>query len=151
MKRFFFSPFSSFLSSFALLNKGKKIRFLFSLTLLGSYFLGSCFSFPAFAQEAQGIWIGTLKTEKGTCPTERPSTLVIRNDETLFIPGSGSLILKGTFSPDHPHYHAQFIAQGTNHKPFPMVFEGHFDQEKELFKGIYATPSCRANITLDRK
>ncbi|WP_428374356.1 hypothetical protein [Lichenicoccus sp.] len=100
------------------------------------------------AEVLHGSWSGTLRTLQGTCPTLRPSTLVIHAGEVSFAPADGVLVLEGKVKPDGQHLYAQLQLPGVDHKPVPMVFDGH-SQDKTIV-GLYGTPSCRAEVLLLR-
>ncbi|MCQ8277668.1 hypothetical protein NFI95_04295 [Acetobacteraceae bacterium KSS8] len=98
----------------------------------------------------QGEWAGTLRTEKGRCPTERPSRLLVDGKEISFVPGGGVLVLQGTRAPDGKSLHAQLALTDADRKPLPMVFEGAMATDGTSIDGTYGTPACRASIVLHR-
>ena len=95
-----------------------------------------------------GRWTGLLHTLQGTCPDAVPSTLIVGSVHLTFAPADGVLVLHGTRRRDSSRLHAQLLLPGVNHKPVPMVFEGH--PEGRSIIGMYGTPSCRAEIRLTR-
>ena len=102
----------------------------------------------ARADTLRGAWSGTLHTLQGTCPSERPSTLVVHAGEISFAPGDGVLVLEGKVKPDGQHLHAQLRLPGIDHHPVPMVFEGH--AQDKVIVGLFGTPGCRAEVVLLR-
>ncbi len=102
----------------------------------------------ARAAVLHGAWSGTLRTLQGTCPIERPSTLVIHAGQVSFAPADGVLVLQGKVKPDGQHLYAQLKLPGVDHHPVPMVFEGH--AQDKVVVGQYGTPSCRAEVLLLR-
>ncbi len=103
----------------------------------------------AAAPDLIGRWTGTLHTLQGTCPDARPSTLLVEARRLSFAPADGVLVLHGSRREADPgRLHAQLSLPGVNHKPVPMVFEGHPDGSS--IRGLYGTPACRAEIRLER-
>ena len=102
----------------------------------------------AAVPDLRGRWTGSLHTLQGSCPDVRPSTLVIDRDHLSFAPADGVLVLHGRRGGDRARLHAQLSLPGMNHKPVPMVFEGHPDGD--AIAGLYGTPTCRAEIRLQR-
>ena len=100
------------------------------------------------APDLIGRWTGSLHTLQGVCPEQRSSTLVIDRKHLSFAPADGALVLHGRRSADPSHLHAQLSLPGVDHKPVPMVFEGHPDGD--AIAGLYGTPTCRAKIRLER-
>lgn len=106
---------------------------------------------PAFASaqdDPLGDWIGTLVTDKGTCPDQHPSVLQVRSERLFFAPGTGTLVLRGVPDKNHNRFHAQLLLKDMKGRPLPMVFEGH--PEGDTIVGDYGTPNCRAHIVLTR-
>ena len=104
---------------------------------------------PAAASpDLLGRWTGSLHTLQGSCPDLHSSTLVIDRSHVSFTPADGVLVLHGRRGSDPARLHAQLSLPGVNHKPVPMVFEGHPDGD--AIKGLYGTPTCRAEIRLER-
>ncbi|GBQ64408.1 hypothetical protein AA103196_0857 [Ameyamaea chiangmaiensis NBRC 103196] len=99
------------------------------------------------AREPFGDWVGTLKTDAGTCPDQISSTLQVSRTSVVFTPGDSALVLRGAHHPDGS-VHAELVLPDRNHKPLPMVFEGHPDGAS--FAGVFGTPTCRAHVTLTR-
>ncbi|TLU71801.1 hypothetical protein [Lichenicoccus roseus] len=116
--------------------------------LLTVVMLATASSPGALAAPLQGTWSGTLHALQGSCPTERPSSLVVHGGRVSFAPADGVLVLHGRVKPDGEHLHAQLELSGVDHKPVPMVFEGH--RQDEAVVGQYGTPSCRAEVLLLR-
>ena len=102
----------------------------------------------AGAPELGGRWTGTLHTLQGVCPDRNNSTLLIDRTHVSFTPADGVLVLQGRVGRDPAHLHAQLSLPGVDHKPVPMVFEGH--PEGAAIVGLYGTPGCRASIRLER-
>ncbi len=100
------------------------------------------------AADLRGRWTGSLHTLQGNCPDQHGSTLMIDRDHVSFAPADGVLVLQGRRRRDPGHLHAQLDLPGINHKPVPMVFEGHPDGDAII--GLYGTPTCRAEIRLER-
>ncbi|OUI86624.1 hypothetical protein HK11_12670 [Acetobacter sp. DmW_043] len=101
------------------------------------------------ANDPYGDWVGTLVTEKGlNCPTYAQSLMQIEPHRMVFVPATGSLILRGVPNKATQHYHAQLLLEDAAHKPLPIVFEAH--PSGTTFEGVYGTPECRAHITLTR-
>ena len=100
----------------------------------------------AQARDLRGQWTGTLHTLQGTCPDQQNSTLMIDGHHLSFAPADGVLVLHGIRVPGQSRLHAQLALPGVNHKPFPMVFEGH--PQGRAIVGLYGTPTCRAEIRL---
>ena len=100
------------------------------------------------APDLRGRWTGSLHTVQGSCPDHHSSTLMVDRDHVSFAPADGVLVLQGRRSRDPGHLHAQLDLPGINHKPVPMVFEGHPDGD--AITGLYGTPTCRAEIRLER-
>ena len=98
--------------------------------------------------DLRGRWIGTLHTLQGACPDQQSSTLMIDGHHLSFTPADGVLVLNGARVPGQAHLHAQLRLPGADHKPFPMVFEGH--PQGRAILGLYGTPTCRAEIRLHR-
>ena len=112
----------------------------------------SCVLLPTAATAASpdllGRWTGTLHTLQGACPDAAPSTLIVGAAQVSFAPADGVLVLRGARGRDRGKLHAQLSLPGIDHKPVPMVFEGHPDGR--TIAGLYGTPSCRAEIRLKR-
>ncbi len=100
------------------------------------------------APDLIGRWTGTLHTLQGSCPEQRGSTLVIDRERLSFAPADGALVLHGRRGTNPGRLHAQLSLPGVDHKPVPMVFEGHPDGK--AITGVYGTPTCRAEIRLER-
>ena len=102
------------------------------------------------APDPVGEWAGTLHTEQGRCPDAMPSRLLVGSENISFVPGDGTLVLKGVRHPGDPALHAQLMLRDADHKPLPMVFEGAQAADGKTIQGTYGTPSCRASVTLRR-
>ncbi len=100
------------------------------------------------APDLIGRWTGSLHTLQGVCPEQRSSTLVVDRRHLSFAPADGALVLHGRRGTDPARLHAQLSLPGVDHKPVPMVFEGHPDGDAIV--GLYGTPTCRAKIRLTR-
>ncbi|MDI2090731.1 hypothetical protein [Commensalibacter oyaizuii] len=118
----------------------------FGLTLL---FATACSSKLA-EDHPQGLWLGKLEVEQGTCPTDRMAALRIDKKVVLFSPDNGALILRGDFDKkERPrHFVATLHKFDMEHKPYDLVFEGKAQNENII--GTYGTPDCRAHITFYR-
>ena len=126
-----------------------RAHLLVSGLLTGSLLGGA--SSPALASaqdDPLGDWVGTLVTEKGACPDQKPSVLQVRSERLFFAPGTGTLVLRGVPEKDHKRFHAQLLLKDMKDRPLPMVFEGHPDGDTIV--GVYGTPNCRAHIVLTR-
>jgi hypothetical protein len=119
-----------------------------ALLLLGS--LAGCGGGSGTPGDPVGEWLGTLRTEKGTCPDRTPSRLQVEDGKVLFTPADGVLVLQGRRKPDSDRLHAQLQLSDMNHHPLPMVFEGALRPDGTAIDGTYGTPSCRAQVTLVR-
>ncbi|MCH4092397.1 hypothetical protein [Acetobacter sp.] len=118
--------------------------------LLAGGLLGSVAA-PALASaqdDPLGDWVGTLVTDKGACPDQKPSILQVRAERLFFAPGTGTLVLRGVPDKDHKRFHAQLLLKDMKDRPLPMVFEGR--PEGDTIVGEYGTPNCRAHIVLTR-
>ncbi|QCE33695.1 hypothetical protein FAI41_08995 [Acetobacteraceae bacterium] len=120
----------------------KKI-FLTSISLV----LASC-SPDLATPDPYGTWFGTLQTDEGFCPTNAPSTLRIYGKEMVFAAANGPLILHGKHLQKETHFILSLTKEGMDGVPFHMLFNGWPDGA--TIKGVYATPRCRAHITLRR-
>ncbi len=100
------------------------------------------------APDLVGRWTGSLHTLQGLCPEQGRSTLLIDRKHLSFAPADGALVLHGRRGTDPSRLHAQLSLPGVDHKPVPMVFEGHPDGD--AIAGLYGTPTCRATIRLQR-
>ncbi len=101
-----------------------------------------------------GTYFGTLKTQQGLCSTSEdtlgnaPATLNLRGNNAQFEPEDGVIVLGGQMN-NAGHVLAQSNAPGADHKPFPQIFEG--DLVGDQISGRFASPRCRATITLKRR
>lgn len=95
-----------------------------------------------------GLWTGALVADQGTCPTDRNSSLQIREHAIAFTPGDEATVLKGVRGPDNLHFHAQTDMKDANGKPYSMVFNGY--PVGRAIGGTFGSPTCRAHITLTR-
>jgi len=100
---------------------------------------------PDAAKAPWGLWVGTLKTQAGTCPDQMSSTLQITRKHVNFTPGDGSMVLTGTRHADGS-VHAELILSDRNHKPLPLVFNAK--PVADTFEGDYGTTTCRAHVVL---
>lgn len=130
----------------------KKIGYFFTNTL----FLGlACLALNACASKLaedhpQGVWLGKLEIDQGTCPTDRLAALRVDKKMILFSPDDGALILRGVFNKKEKPVHlvATLNRIDMDHKPYDLVFEGKAQNENII--GTYGTPDCRAHITFYR-
>ncbi|WP_419728296.1 hypothetical protein [Lichenicola sp.] len=124
-------------------------RALVLLPLLAAASLAGCGG-GSGPPDPVGEWTGTLVTDKGTCPDQLPSRLLVGSRNISFIPSGGVLVLHGTLKPAPATLHAQLMLSDMNHKPLPMVFEGTQAADGSRIDGTYGTPSCRAHILMVR-
>ena len=100
-----------------------------------------------------GTYVGLLTTQQGLCGmgedsrANAPATLSLRGKDAQFEPEDGVIMLEGHID-NAGHVLAQSNAPGADHKPFPQVFEG--DLTANRVSGRFATPRCRAIVTLTR-
>lgn len=128
------------------------------VALSAALLLAGCGGPPArpSLSDLDGSWSGALHGTGGTCPDGVMSTLVISDTHLVFAPSGGVLQLEGHRTADSSTLHAQLVLKDMNHKPLPMVFEGHAVVEQAAdgpalrIDGTYGTPTCRANVTLRR-
>lgn len=130
----------------------KKMGYFFSNTIflsLSCLFLSACGSKLA-EDHPQGIWLGKMEVEQGTCPTDRMAALRIDKKMILFSPDNGALVLRGDFDKKQkPRYLvAKLHRVDMDHKPYDLIFEGKAKDENII--GTYGTPECRAHITFYR-
>ncbi|MFT8676035.1 MAG: hypothetical protein ABF990_10615 [Acetobacter sp.] len=101
------------------------------------------------AEDPYGDWVGTLVQDMGAdCPVNGQSLMQIESHKMIFVPETGSLILRGVPDKARQHYHAQLVMKDAKNQPLPMVFEAH--PVGDTFEGVYGTPECRAHVTLRR-
>ena len=99
-------------------------------------------------------YVGALANQQGYCGTAEDShgitsaTLSIRGRSVQFEPESGVISLNGQID-SAGHVLAQSNMPGADHKPFLQVFEGNLTGH--LVTGRFATPRCRATVTLKRQ
>lgn len=74
-------------------------------------------------------------------------TLSIQGDAVVFAPETGVMSLPGRID-KAGHITAGQSLPGADHKPFAMAFEG--DRKGDAVTGVYATPRCRAEVSLSR-
>ncbi|GBR52979.1 hypothetical protein [Gluconobacter sphaericus] len=110
--------------------------------------LAACAGTPDPGKDPTGSWVGALVTDQGTCPTEHPSTLRIRDKEILFTPADGAQVLRGTYKLGNQHYHAELAMTDIDHHNTALVFNGY--PVGQAIGGIFGSPSCRAHITMTR-
>lgn len=118
------------------------------IVVAASLLLGGCGG--ATPNDPIGEWTGTLMADKGSCPVDTPSRLLVDRETVSFIPAGGVLVLQGKRGADRNRLHAQLQLRDMNHKPLPMVFEGRLAPDGSHIDGTYGTPSCRAHIGLYR-
>lgn len=96
----------------------------------------------------EGVWLGSLVTDQGSCPTEHLSALRIQKKVILFSPGNGAIILRGNYNSKlHPrHFTARLDKVDMDHKPYVLLFDGK--PKENTIIGTYGNPDCRAHITL---
>ena len=114
--------------------------------------LTSLLAVASCAAGRDGRYAGSVVTEQGTCGlaatgSHADGSLLIRGNDVVFAPDQGVILLNGHVDAAG-HVKASVTAPGSDHKPFPMVFEG--DLQGTQITGRYATPRCRATVQLDR-
>ena len=98
-------------------------------------------------------FVGSLATTQGACGLgfgadgSAPATLMLRGANVEFAPTDGVTVLPGHID-GAGHVLAGSNATGADKKPFPQVFEG--DRKGDEVSGVFATPRCRAKVTLKR-
>ena len=101
------------------------------------------------APVATQTYVGSLATEHGVCgPPNAPASLNLRGNSVQFAPNTGVVVLEGSIDAAG-HVLTETQALGADHKPFAQVFEGQRDGDH--ITGRYATPRCRATVTLERR
>ncbi len=106
------------------------------------------------AVSTDGRYAGLLTTQQGLCGTaedshgQSPASLSLSGKVAQFEPEDGVVILEGHVD-SAGHVIAQSNAPGADHKPFLEVFEGDVTGGHVL--GHFATPRCRADVTLTRR
>ncbi|MBO1325216.1 hypothetical protein K2X14_08195 [Acetobacter sp. TBRC 12305] len=101
------------------------------------------------ADDPYGDWVGTLVQDMGTdCPVNGTSLMQIETHKMIFVPETGSLILRGVPDKAKQHYHAQLVMKDAKNQTLPLVFEAR--PVGDTFEGVYGTPECRAHVTLRR-
>ncbi len=99
-------------------------------------------------------YVGVLADQQGYCGAAEnshgitPATLSIRGHTVQFEPESGVINLDGQID-SAGHVLAESNTPGADHKPFLQVFEG--DLAGNSVTGRFATPRCRATVTLKRE
>ncbi|MDF7674519.1 hypothetical protein PT277_03950 [Acetobacteraceae bacterium ESL0709] len=124
-----------------------RLPLCFSLTALT--LLGACSSVPNPASNAYGTWKGKLVTEEGACATKEESLLRVRGQTLIFNPGMGTAVLKGNYKEGQQVFQAELVEKGMNNTPYRRVFKAY--PVGETIGGTYASPRCRARITLKRE
>ena len=97
-----------------------------------------------------GRYAGAVDADAGVCGATKShgnATLLLRGQDAMFAPDDGVLVLHGRVDAAG-HVTASATAPGVDHKPFAMVLEG--DVRDGRVSGRYATPRCRAAVSLDR-
>ncbi len=120
-----------------------------------AYVLAACilFGLSACAGGPDGRYFGHMTTQTGICglsatPDGRiEASLTIRGGDVLFAPEQGVVALQGRIDASG-HIVAANTQPGADRKPFAMIFEG--DLRGDTITGRYATPRCRAAVTLTR-
>ena len=101
------------------------------------------------ATTAVGTYVGPLAIEQGVCgPGQATASLNRRGNNVQFAPNNGVVVLQGEIN-GAGHVLAQSRTLGADHKPFTQVFEGQLAGDH--ITGRYATPTCRATVTLVRR
>ena len=101
------------------------------------------------AANATGTYVGPLAIEQGVCgESQTTASLTLRGKTVQFAPNNGVVVLEGHVDSDG-HVLAQSQTLGADHKPFAQVFEGQLANGH--ITGRYATPRCRATVTLVRR
>lgn len=125
------------------------MRRSFCFSLLGLTLLGACSSVPDPAHNAYGTWKGKLVTEDGACPTKDDSILRVRGKTLIFTPGISTSVLRGHYAEGDQVFQAELVDKGMNNTPYRQVFKGY--PVSQTIGGTYASPRCRAHITLKRQ
>ena len=101
------------------------------------------------AATAIGTYVGPLAVEQGVCgPDQATASLNLRGSNVQFAPNNGVVVLQGEVD-NAGHVLAQSQTLGADHKPSSQVFEGQLAGDH--ITGRYATPRCRATVTLVRR
>ena len=97
---------------------------------------------------------GAITTEQGQCGPgfddsgKATATLMLRGKKAEFVPSDGVVLLSGQVDAAG-RVRAGSSAPGGDKKPFPQVFEG--ERKGDQVVGRFATPRCRAVVTLTRR
>ncbi len=106
------------------------------------------------ANTTNGLYLGLVSTQQGVCgPNDgnqagTRASLTLRGKDVQFQPDNGVIVLEGHLD-SAGHMLAQSNAPGADHKPFAQVFEG--DLVGHRIVGRFATPRCRATVSLARQ
>ncbi len=107
----------------------------------------------ACAGGPDGRYFGKMATQTGICGLSATpdgqidASLTIRGGDVRFVPEQGVVVLPGRIDAAG-HVIASDSQPGADRKSFVMVFEG--DLHGDTITGRYATPRCRATVTLAR-
>ncbi len=108
----------------------------------------------ACTASGDGRFVGPLTTDQGACGLgfddqgKATATLLLRGEAAKFAPTTGVLVLSGHVN-GAGHVLAGNNTPGADRKPFPQVFEG--ERTGNQVVGRFATPRCRAAVTLTRR
>ena len=101
--------------------------------------------------EGDGRYAGTMAVQQGDCgpgfSSSTAATLMVREGKAEFAPNDGVTVLSGNMN-GAGQVHVANTTPGADHKPFVQVFEGV--RKGETISGQYASPRCRATVTLAR-
>jgi len=111
-----------------------------SLVLAALLLTASC------AQMHDETFTGTVTPLAGVCDAPTRAILTIRHSTVQFTP-SGVLNLSGAIDPSG-HISASLSLSGADRKGYKLSFAG--ERHGDVITGIYATPRCRASVTLRR-
>ncbi|QHI95417.1 hypothetical protein GT348_03285 [Aristophania vespae] len=120
----------------------------FCFSAIGMTFLAGCAATDP-AQNAYGTWTGKLVTEEGSCPKDDLSMLKVRGDHLIFNPGMGPKVLRGHYKKGSQNFHAELNEKSMNNSVYRQVFDAY--PVGQAIGGTYASPRCRARVTLIRR
>ncbi len=99
------------------------------------------------ASDRELTFAGHLVPRSGTCDPASTAVLTLLHQSVVFAPNSGTLILRGSLSPDG-HLAAELTLPGIDHKPYRLVLDAA--REGDAVRGSYTTPRCRYDVSLER-
>ncbi len=130
-------------------NAGNVIRGFWKLIVAGSFVVGVAGCGGSDAAR----YVGRVTTTQGGCGLgfgpdgTATATLMVRGPDVQFAPSDGVTVLPGHVS-DSGHVVAGSSVTGAEKKAFAQVFEG--DRKGDEVSGVFATPRCRAVVSLRR-